>query len=158
MSVLEDPRRIGDNNTESVEPRSKVVVVFFGRNIHGLAAISVTSPRVSIEWIGLSLWWGGTAFNAPAPVFHIMRPVSLVEWHYTFRMIGYKGIKPSGARFLCVEAAVSFEEFVHWRMRYCIPPQPTDPKGPGLARRRFPRRRLVPTPDTTGLARASCKR
>ena len=159
MSVLEDQRRIGDDNTESVEPNSKVVVLFYGLNIHG-QEVSLTNPgpTVSIEWIGKSLWWGGTSFNATAPVFFNMIHNTGAEWRYSFVMIGYASLGPAvtGKQFLCVEASIAHGQFSHDKKRYCIPRQPTD--GPGLARRRFPRRRLIPTPDRTGLSRDACKR
>lgn len=160
MSVLEDQRRIGDDTTESVEPNSLVVVVFFANDIHGKpVSLAAPKPSISIEWIGKSLWWGGTSFNASAPAFFDMTHISGLEWRYQFTMIGYMSLTPSatlGPQFLCVEASITHGEFSILKKRYCIPRQPTD--GPGLARRRFPRRRLIPTPDTTGLAGDSCKR
>ena len=55
MSVLEAQQRIGDDNTESVEPNSKVLVLFFGDTIHG-TAVSLTNPgpttRLSIALPG----------------------------------------------------------------------------------------------------------
>lgn len=161
MNVLEDNRRIGDDTTESVEPNSKVAVVFFAENIHGqLVAIASATPTISIEWIGKSLWWGGTAFNAPAPVFFDMIHSSGSEWGYVFKMIGYVRFDSSvpGPQFLCVEASIDHGELTHVKQRYCIPPLPSLPSDPGLARRRFPRRRLIPTPDKTGLSRDSCRR
>lgn len=157
--VLEDPRRIGDDNTESVEPNSKVVVVFHGNDIHGQPAdLTTPQPQLSIAWIGKNLWWGGTSFNAPAPVLFSMAQISDREWRYTFQMIGYLSFgAPSGAQFLCVEATITHGSLAITKMRYCIPPQRSDDH-PGLARRRFPRRRLIPTADKTKLAQDSCRR
>ncbi len=157
MSVLEDQRRIGDDHTESVEPNSKVVVKFFADSIHGTAlSIASATPVISIEWIGKRLWWGGTSFNATAPVFFNMVHVSEAEWRYSFVMIDYQPLGLPGAQFLCVEASIRHAEFSYLKKRYCIPRRPSDVNT--LARRRFPRRRLIPTPDNTGLARDSCKR
>ncbi len=149
MSVLEDPRRIGDDSTESVEPNSSVNVVFVGLDIHGkVASATVSAPQTAVEWIGRGLWWGGTSFNATAPVFFAMTQFVPGEWRYSFTMIGQAP--------RCVEASIGHAELSHSKRRYCIPHIPG--AAPGLARRRFPRRRLVPTPDRTGLARDSCRR
>lgn len=163
MSVLESQHRIGSDDTESVEPNSKVSVLFFAEDIHGKGVFpGPVAPIISIEWIGKSLWWGLTSFNSTVPLFFDMTPLRTgMEYSFGFTMIGY-GDPPStqahipGPQFLCVEASIGHGHFSFTKKLYCIPPPPKDPSG--LARRRFPRRRLIPTPDTTGLAAASCKR